>query len=204
MIGHIEKAIIARLKAADDESVLGYHWGQVDSLPVELDDQLPRFITRFPSAWTVFGGWRPVEQLRFGPKVRAGFHVIVAAQNLRNEGATRFGGSDTEPGSYQLVQDVAGLLYLQDLGLPIGGFEVGGCTPLYTRQGDKGEGLSLFALELFTEFELLATGPFESDVGDFASFHVDWDLPPLGDRAQHALPDDADADAVSHITLETA
>ncbi len=203
MIGRIEQAIIARLKAADAAGVLGYHYRQVDTLPVEIDDELPEFIQQFPSAWAVFGGFRTTDQLRLGPKVRGAFHVVVAAQNLRNESATRLGGTEAEPGSYQMVEDVAGMLYSHDLGLPIGGFELGGCTPLYVRSKDPGRRLSLFALELFTDFQLAPSDYVQHEVGDFKTFHVDWDLPPLGDRAANPIPDDAHADAVSETILET-
>ena len=92
MIGVIENAIIARLTAASDQSVLGYTYRKVDSLPVEIDEKLPGFIQDNPSAWTVFGGWRPLGRSNSGDMVRATFHVVVSAQNLRNERATRFGG----------------------------------------------------------------------------------------------------------------
>ena len=202
MIGVIENAIIARLKAADTAGVLGYHWADVDSLPIEIDEQLPEWITRFPSAWTVFGGWRPIAQTTQGERVRATFHLVVGAQNLRNERATRMGGTDTEVGSYQLAMDAAGLLVGQDLGLPIQAFTLGVLTPLYTKVSDKGRRISLMALELPCEFVVEPIGAAQPNIGDFATFHTDWDIPPFGGVGP-ALPDEAHADASDTLSLET-
>ncbi len=127
----------------------------------------------------------------------------MAAQNLRNESATRLGGTEAEVGSYQMILDAVGLLYSHDLGLPITGFELGVCTPLYTRERDKGRKLSLFAVELFTDFQLAPSDYAEFEVADFATFHVDWELPPIGERAQNPLPDDSHADVVTETHLET-
>lgn len=209
MIALIENAILARLKAASDQGVLGYKYAALDSLPVDIDEELQKLIKGYPSAWTVFGGWRPVHAATNGAVVRGTWHVVVAAQNLRNERSTRVGGSDSEVGSYQMIEDVAGLLMDRDLGLPIGGLQVGACTPLYARQADKDRRISLFGLELFSDFilEPVAAPPAADD--DFATFHVNWDVRPFGGidadpaTAGVQLPDDAHADATSHITLET-
>lgn len=206
MIGVIETAIIDRLQAAAKAGVLGYSYKTVESMPVQLDEDLFKKIQGYPSAWVVFGGWTAKSQLSNGAKVRAAFHVIVAAQNHRNESSTRNGGSPAEPGSYQMAMDVAGLLGGQDCGLPIRSFDVGTLTPLYSQQADKPRGISVLALELWTEF---VVGPIErADAPvDFTTFHVDWDIPPDSpidaDLAQdeRQLPDDIHADAVDHVTL---
>ena len=209
MIGVIENAILARMKAASGAKVLGYTLKDVDSLPIEIDDKLPERITQFPSAWTVFGGFRPVAQFTSGDEVRGTFHVVVAAQNLRNDRATRFGGSDDEVGSYQMIADVAGLVVGEDFGLAIKPFALGVCTPLYTGQTDKNRRLSLMALELTTDFVFEQVEATPPNVGDFKTFHVDWDVRPFGGidadpgKPGVQLPDDEHADAVTHQILET-
>lgn len=204
MIGAIEQAIIDRLKAANP--VLGYDFREVESLPVDIDESLAERVQQFPSAWTVFGGWKPVRAFGDGTaKVRGTFHVIVAAQNVRNERSTRFGGSSSEVGSYQMAWDVAGLLIDQSLGLAISPLELGGCNSLFTGLTKSKRAVSLFAVELFTEFTVATTAP--ADLADLDVLHVNWDVPPHGGVDANPgqpgvqLPDDAHADATSHIIL---
>ena len=59
MIGEIENAILARLKAACDQHVLGYHLRALVSLPQDADETLFDRPQQFPAAWTVFAGWKP-------------------------------------------------------------------------------------------------------------------------------------------------
>jgi phage gp37-like protein len=205
MIAAVENAIIARLKAAAEAGVLGYAYRELDSLPVLLDEELVN--AQFPSAFVVFAGAQGEQQTSRASIMRASFHVIVAAQNYRNEAATRHGAGAGEVGSYQMALDAAGLLFGEDLGLDIEGFQVAGLTPLYNWVADKGRRLSVLGLELRTRFPLPGSPQPEPSVGDFETFHVDWDMPPHGladaDPAPE-LPADDQADAVSHQTLETA
>lgn len=209
MIGAIESGVVARLKAASDAGVLGYKYRQVDSLPVMQDDELVRRAAQFPGAWVIFAGAKAVKQLSSGALQQGSFWVLVGAKNMRNDRATRQGGSDEEVGAYQMVLDAAGLMVGQSLGLGIRGFNLGAIAPLYPSQSDKARGLSLFGVELVTDFAVLPRAAAVPDIGDFASFHVNWDLPAHGEvdadpeAPDVQLPADPKAQTTSHIILET-
>lgn len=191
MISDIENAMVARLKAASG-AVLGYAYRACEALPADIDAQLLNKVSRFPAVWPTFVSLRTLDQLRGGAaKVEATFAVIVAAQNLRNERATRQGGSSAEVGSYQMFKDAAGLLMGQDFGLPIEGLVLTGVTPV-TPPAEANR-VSMFKIGMTTQFVF---SPHMADciaqLGDFETFHIAWDLPPQGDT-----------DATSIITLET-
>ena len=216
MIAAIENAMLARFKAASDAGVLGYRFATLDSYPAEWDAYFREKNPRAPGAWVVFAGFADGHPVGFGgTAVRARFGVVVMAENARNETAQRQGGPNpAEPGSYQLAEDVIGILAGQDLGLPIGSLEVHGLHFVRTQAIAKERKISMLALELSSEllFDPTNNGitPAPEAIGDFATFHVDWDVPPFGgiDAAPGTpdvqLPDDAHADAVDHVTLETS
>ncbi|MGZ8362483.1 MAG: phage protein Gp37 [Caulobacteraceae bacterium] len=207
MIGQIENAMLDRLKAA--QTALGYAFGDLDSLPVDIEDKFKESIIRFPAAWVTFSGFRTITTFSTSAKVRGRFHLVLAAQNLRNERSARQGGTSSEVGSYQLACDAAALFIGADLGLEISPLEMGELTPLYTGIPDKKRSLSLMALELFTEFSLDQAEFPSGELGDFVTFHANWDIPPHGgiDADTEAdgvqLPDDANADTSTTVTLET-
>ncbi|WP_165184717.1 phage protein Gp37 [Caulobacter soli] len=192
MIGEIENAMVKSLDAASKAGVLGYAYRDCESLPADIDERLIKKVPRYPAAWVTFASLRTLQQMKGGSaKVEASFAVIVAAENLRNERATRQGGSESEVGSYQMFQDAAGLLAGQTFGLPIEGLELGGVTPVTSPTGS--ERLSLFKVALTTRFVFSPTMPAHvAELADFETFFVAWDLPPHGDT-----------DATSLITLET-
>lgn len=207
MIAAIEIAILARLSAASEAgNVLGYKYRNVESLPIDIDEGLASRVQSFPSAWVVFGGWQPITAFGDGSaQVRCQYHVVVAAENARNEKSTRLGGTAAEVGSYQMAIDAAGLLAGQTLGLQISPLTIGALTSLFTGLDKDRRKVSLFALALSTE--CLVEALPDGDLTDFATFHVNWDVPPHGgidaDPAEAGvqLPDDAHADATSHIVL---
>jgi hypothetical protein len=106
----------------------------------------------------------------------------VAAQNLRNETATRHGGvGSAEPNSYQLAIDTVRLLSDNDLGLPLVHRAITGARLVSRTAAMVKQGMSLMAIELRCTIPLdkFMTG----DIGDFARMHVDWDIPPHGNVA---------------------
>jgi len=218
VIAAIENAIIARLKAAGDAGVLGYQYRTLESYPADWDAYLREKVIRAPAAWAVFAGMQRGETVGFGGlRAEAHFGLVVMAENARNETAQRHGGpSLAEPGSYQLAMDAIALLQGQDLGLPIDAIEVRGCHVVRTMEIVKDRKVAMLALELVTSISIQAasTGlPADTAapgaLGDFKTFHADWDVPPFGgidaDPAAEGvqLPDDAHADAVDHVSLET-
>lgn len=209
MIGLIETAIAERLSGASKLDVLGYHLRKVDSLPMDFDERLPEYITNMPAAWTVFGGLKAVTQLSGGQaRVTGEFHVVVGAQNLRNERATRFGATDSEVGSYQLAEDMAGLLQGQDLGLDMEAFELVAIAPLYSTGLLKERRASLMSLSLSTRFVMApASEPFPErapGLGDFADFRVAWNIPPTGEVTLPAGDEYGGAFTANRVQLETA
>jgi len=195
IVAQIENAMGARLNAASKLGVLGYSLRAVESLPTDLDEFLSAEIRDFPAAWTVFGGWRKLNDMGGGEVLVEGtFHLVVGASNLRNEKAQRHGGAPGEIGSYQLALDLPALLVAQDFGLPISALKLGACTPLYTGGDRKKRPVSLFAIAFTSEFMLSPRAPAEITVppiGDFTTFAAGWDIP----------PHDGQADASSLITF---
>lgn len=200
-IAEVETAILGRLKAASAAGVLGYEFRTLESYPEDFDSRLKEVIVSdrtFPAAWVVFGGWRsPVDEGRV-LQAPAVFMVVVAAQNLRNEKATRHGVVPTagraEVGSYQLLLDVSRLISGQHLGLDIQPFKLGACrsvrpTPTTERKA------SLFALEFSTLLPIELVGLPAREIGDFSTFHAEWDVRPFSDAALDPT------DATDHLEM---
>jgi phage gp37-like protein len=209
-IAEIENAIQARLKAAGAANVLGYRYRTLDSYPEDFDLYLKEKIKgdrAFPAAWVVFGGWKQPIDTGATLEAVAVFMVVVAAQNLRNETSQRHGATSAEVGSYQLLQDAAALIHGQHLGLDIGTLQLGPCRSIRPTQTILERKLSVFALEFTTRLPIeVATFPVTA-LGDFETFHANWDVPPFGgvDADTVApgvqLPADAQADATDHLEL---
>lgn len=202
MMVSIELAIIERLRLAGEGDVLGYAFRTLESYPEEFDAYLKDKMggRAFPAAWVVFGGWGSPEAVAGRVRVPATFMVVVGTENQRhNETFQRHGAGPAEVGSYQLVLDVAGLLQGQSLGLEIDGLELGPCRSIRPTQAIRERKVSLYALEFRTAFDI-ATDPFgQRPIGDFSTFSVDWDVPPLG-----GVDGDPTADGVQLPAGETA
>lgn len=204
MIGAIENAMLARLKAASDAGALGYRFRTLKTYATDFDDNVEADAAKdqWPAAWIVFGSWpAPTElapgQWQFSPS----FTVVVGARNFRNEQATRQGAADGAVGSYQLVQDVVALLQGQSLGLDIGRLTPGACRSLFNPDLAR-QHISLFAVDFTTTFDQAPTPADEDDLADFEDFHANWDIPPFGNVAEDGeLPDDAGADATDDVQL---
>lgn len=183
MIGAVENAILARLKAAADADVLGYRWASLETYPEDWDAYLKdKVALRAPAAWVVFGGWGSGGAgERQTPWLPATFGLVVMAENLRNEQASRHGdpADAAKPGSYQLVEDAVGLLAGEDLNLPIAPFVIGSCRFVRAPAAMRERKLSMLALELRTQLQFDLRG-FAGEPDDFIHFHVDWDAPPHG------------------------
>lgn len=196
MIAAIELGILQVLKAAGESGVLGYEYVLLDTFPDEFEEYLGKARNlRTPAAWTAFLGMGKVDDSDddAGPKATLRFALVVGSQNLRNEQETRH-GDGALPGSYQLARDAVVLLSRSMLELDL-------VKPVAVRGGRlvnrsaqmAKQGLSLIAIELECE---AAFGGFDpGDLGDFTSFHVDWDVPAHGNVAlplPSASPDAAD------------
>lgn len=186
MIEQVENAIVAALKAAADAGQLPYVWRTLDTYPDDFDAYLKeKGQLRSPAAWAVFLGLADGENSDDddGWTGEARFALVVADQNRRGETATRQGGPDpvSEPGVYRLTEDAIRVLDGTNLsGLLAKAITVTG-SRLVTRSAEmRTQGLALMAIELKCKISL---GQFDDlgEPGDFATFHADWDLPPVAE-----------------------
>ncbi|WCT72056.1 DUF1834 family protein [Sphingomonas naphthae] len=209
MIATIENAILARLEAAGETGQLGYRFRTLETYPDDWDEYLgTKGKINAPAAWVTNAGWRSIADEQ---AVEMLFGVVVMAESLRDEQATRHGrpGDERETGSYRLAVDVTLLFADQDLGLDIGGFEVGQLRFVARLAALKERKVSMLAVELRTRVPVASLRPPFDDnaIGDFITAHVNWDIPPLGDVDASPgvpgiqIPADASADATDHLTV---
>lgn len=201
MIGAIENAMIETVQAAQDNDMLGYQLKKIDTYGGDLNDEISRVIRNFPAVWFIFIGARKHRNIGRGAVEYIGrFNAIAAADSLRNEKAARH-GTEGKVGSYQILLDVIRLLGGKDLGLEISELEPGQITPLVNERSAQLLA-SVYAVEFTTrfviDFGLAAPAP-----DNFETFHANWDVPVLGNVGEEGIPDDDNADATDHITLET-
>lgn len=208
-IAEVENAILARLKAASERGVLGYEFRTLETYPENFDLYLRNKIggdRAYPAAWVVFGGWREPVDMGAELQAEASFGVVVAARNVRNETAQRHGATGREVGSYQLLQDVAALIHGQHLGLEIGRMRLGQCQSIRPTETILKEQLSVFALEFRTQLPIEVAQMPVREIGDFSTFHANWDLPPLAElepdpETGAVLPADAVTEATDHLEM---
>lgn len=199
MIGAIEQAIVDRIAAANGSAgALGYEIRKIASYGNELDDNIKSLVKQFPAALVTFAG-------EGKPRQRGGrvwihepvFAVVIGAKNRRNEEAARR-GADGKPGSYQIAEDIRGLLAGQNLGLAIDTLTPGRIRPVLNR-AMQGASASIYAVELHTAYESEQAAP-TTNIGSFETFHVDYDLPPIGNVV--APPPAAENDAEDSQPLQ--
>lgn len=206
MIGAVENAIMAELRYRSDSGALGYRYATLETYPDDFDDYFTSKKGQFraPAAWCVFLALDECVDSNDGQGVvgTGRFALVVAGQNRRNETATRHGGPDglAEPGSYQLAIDAVRVLSGNWLDETVGlvrPISVAGIRLVQRTTMMAQNNLSLVAVELRCQFPL-GQFPREGD-GDFATLHVDWDVPPIGNVAP-PLPA-ARADAADQIAV---
>jgi phage gp37-like protein len=197
MIGAVETAIVARIKAAATPDGLGWTPKVVDSVGDRMrsDALLARALASLPAVWLAFRGEVPVEESHGGDKVVATWDLICVAQHRGNEVAARH-GAGAAVGVYQMAEDLVALLARQDLGLEIeGGLAYGGMDLLLDTEipAKAAEAIvKLSAAVLAVTFQATFRRSYGADaganIGEFLTAHVDWDLPPFLDPAPEALP----------------
>ncbi|NBB17551.1 DUF1834 family protein [Caulobacter sp. SLTY] len=193
--GQVENAVIEHLEAASAANVLGYVLKEVDSLPTDVDANFAAYIRKMPAAWTVWTGWRMLDDLGDGEtKVELRFNLVVGASSQRNERAQRH-GVEGEVGAYQLALDLPSLIMGQTFGLPISEISIGDCSSLFSPGTQAQLKASLFGIAFSCQAELARFAPYplvNPAVGRFETFSIGWDIPPhLGE-----------ADLGQTITLE--
>jgi len=188
MIGQVENAMLARLRAATTVEAVRYKYPTLETWPKRFDEVLSSETTRYPAAWTAFGGAHKIERVSSNRwRAYCVFGLVVAAQNLRNEQATRHGGSQSEPGSYQLATDAVRILAGQTLGLDINPLEPTSILEVETPDVPKVKQLSIYAVSFDTSLYFDAARSV-GDINDFALFHADWDPAPFGHVDPTNLP----------------
>jgi phage gp37-like protein len=220
MIAAIENGMRADLNAASAGGLLGYAWRTSETYPEEWDSYLKeKGDWKSPAHWAVFAGATDLRFTDIGNVRLSGaqFGLVVAAENLRNETATRHGGPDGagEVGSYQLALDALAILSGSKLGLDIDPLRPRSMRLVRPFDALKDRKVSMIALQFETAFEI-TTLPAEADLDDFRTLHLDWDVPPLGVGRAGAIDGDPDepgiqlpapatgpgsADASDHLTL---
>jgi phage gp37-like protein len=184
VIAETENAIIARLIAASDAGALGYTYTSVETYPDDWQSYWKETpVSNFPAAWVTWAGARTLENYGAEARLSHSFGLIVAAQSYRNQTDVRHGEGPAVPGSYQLSEDAIGLLLGNNLGLPIGGFELGSVQLVALTDQQRQAGLSMIAIELITT-SIVGSAGFEPDLPDLSEptapivLDVKWDLPP--------------------------
>lgn len=118
MIGELEDAIVARIKAAQAAGLWPYKLLTIDTYGGQIDESTQSTF-RFPAVFVAFTRMKQKQQVGERDRmVVVHLTLYVAARNPRNERATRHGDLH-EPGSYQIVEDLLTLLENQRLGLPM-------------------------------------------------------------------------------------
>jgi phage gp37-like protein len=202
MIGAVENAMLARIKAASDGGVIPYAYRALETWPKDFDEYLSSRTVSYPAAWASFGGVHKIERVAKGRwKAHAVFGMVVAAENKRNEQATRHGGTAAEPGSYQLASDVVRILGDQRLGLGIDPFMPTSVLPVETSDIPKVKQVSIYAVSFDTAL-YFETEP-SADMAPFKTLHTNWDPAPYGHVVRsEPLPQDANAIASDQIEIE--
>lgn len=118
MIGELEDAIVARIKAAQAAGLWPYKIMTIETYGGQIDESTQSTF-RFPAVFVAFTRFKKRGAL--GERARlVDVHLVlyVAARNPRNERSTRHGDMH-EPGSFQIAEDLIALLENQRVGMPM-------------------------------------------------------------------------------------
>ncbi|MFN3748197.1 MAG: phage protein Gp37 [Sphingorhabdus sp.] len=215
MIAAFENGVLALLRSASDNDLLGYRFASLETYPEDWDAWLKEKPSVFkgPAAWIGFRGWDRPRDESGQVRVPCGFWLVLMAESARSEEARRHGdpaSPSANPGSYRLLADAIALVSKKTLGLEISPIKVGACRPVRKPEAMKDKPVSMYAVELLTDIVLPDPLDLDGDVADFIRAHIDWDIPAFGgiDAAPGTpgiqIPDPDNADASDDITLEQA
>jgi phage gp37-like protein len=215
-----EDGMLQRIKDAVAQGVLGYQLRQVETYKGQLNGgpkRVAELIREVPAVWVCFETARrdDASDLWLGT-----FSAVCVARNARNEAAARRGtigqgGSDV--GAYQIGKDVCGLLEEQAFGIS----DARAMRCLQFDAPFNAEFEQTRAAIVVLTFQAAwdpngYTGPagdtaaqLEGEpnargLGAFATFNVDWDIPPFTNPTP-AIPvtDPTKKDATDIVTLPT-
>ena len=195
MIAAIERAIAARVRAAD----LGYTFGTLSSYD-EAAEMLAEGRLVLPALWATYDGeQRPVRigtaaySVSLTSRIGTGcyqrtldFTVSVAAQSWINVAYERGKEETGKPGAYQIAEDVWHLLADHDLGLPIRAIQPGDIRPDVPEAG-------VMIVNLAFTVEVTSQVPAPTDnIGEYLRHHTDWDVEPIGEVVPPLPANEAD------------
>jgi len=203
MIGAIENAILKRIW--DNRAALGGYVRAVASYGGEFDNpaSLAEIVKQFPCFVVAFVGCpAPTDAGANRWEYEPIFAVMAIAKNYRNEAAQRQ-GAGTEIGTYQMVRDARELLAGQKLDLDLSRpLYPGACRQLFNGRFQN-QRLSIMSQEFTCRFvEEIAPPDATQPIGNFVTFHADWDIPVFTTQPNDPLPLAADRrDAEDSVSL---
>ena len=100
--------------------------------------------------------------------------IIVYVRNVRNEKASRFGGSK-QAGAYRILNDIKRMFIDQDFGLPIKPFEFVSTRPIYSGRL-KGHFTSIYGITFKTRSFLSVLQKKAADLDDFLRLFSTWTI----------------------------
>ncbi|MBF0168794.1 MAG: DUF1834 family protein [Alphaproteobacteria bacterium] len=207
MIGEIESAIMAKLKAASESGYFGpAKLRGIESMSGKTpsEDDVKKALANAPCAWVSFLSASPTDN-DFASQFEseAGFTVIMIDRHLGSGQQARQGTATTR-GAYPLGEDAMRLLHGQQLGLDIAPLQCQAIRPIANDVIDGGQG-SFVAVEFQTRYVVGLPSDAEiAAMANFETFHADWDIKPFIDPAPAAVPlATGAADATDTVILET-
>jgi phage gp37-like protein len=201
VIGELEDAIVARIRAAQAAAVWAYKLRTIETYGGQIDESAQSTFN-FPAAFVSFTGSK--QKTRSGERGRimeVSLVLYVAARNPRNERSTRHGDS-REAGSYQIAEDLIALLENQRVGMPMHRplMHTGIQTLFVARKSDAHNAESILAVGFECEFGWQAALPecaFGGDQAEFETTVQDW---LKTGQSFYITPGDDDADLTAETT----
>lgn len=185
-ITELENAIIERIKAAQ----LPY-LRFVGSYGGELTGNWDEVVRTLPAVWVTFkgaGAPRPLNTAQTRWRMEVRFATVCASRSLRSEAAARQGlnlaGQRVSIGAYQMVQDVAALVIMQDFGLEGVDYLHPAALRNLFNAGTGARALAVFAQDWITSVDFRLREPCAVPLGAGVEAY----LPPAGEVT---LPDAA-------------
>lgn len=208
-LGTVENAFVATLKRELAKDLSGYSVKTIDSYGGEFDDvDVAKVLNQLPAILVNFAGYDAPVYVGADAEVTLHYLILACAPSLRNEKDGRQGSGADRPGAFQLLDDAAFVLDGSDLGLndlnppikvqrPVA---IGACRQIRNGLVQKSR-LAVYALE--TTITVVGRRRKGGEpLGDFRTFHVDWDIPPFAGPAA-ILPADPPRDGESTTDLST-
>lgn len=193
MIGAIETAMLATLRAASDAQAFGFPLRAVAPYAGQLEDAIDA--VQLPAVYVYLAGCgaaKEIDRARGIYRIPATWSVVVAQQNRRDQSSART-GDGREPGSYDLITGVIAALAGQSFELPIRELAPGA-----VRLARQSLGVSVYEIEFATDFDIEPL-VWSAPLDEFLTFHADVDIEPFGNVVPPLPAADPDAEILTVI-----